>query len=100
MLQRASGGEQFGSTEPMKTRYRFTRTRPCEPNAQRPGVATCFFWPGSRSSERHCSSQSATLVNIGIPDSATVVDVQVQWPDGTSKKYDAVDVGKTVEIQQ
>ena len=45
-------------------------------------------------------SQSATLMNIGFPDSAKVVDVQVQWPDGTTKKYDTVDVGKTVVIRQ
>ena len=45
-------------------------------------------------------SQSAPLVNIAIPKGSKVVDIQVRWPDGTSKKSDAVDTSKTIEIQQ
>ena len=45
-------------------------------------------------------SQSATLVNIALPGGTKVVDVEVRWPDGTSKKSTAVDVDERVEIQQ
>jgi hypothetical protein len=45
-------------------------------------------------------SQSAPLVNVATPSGIQVVDVDVQWPDGTSKKLDAVDIFKKVEIQQ
>lgn len=45
-------------------------------------------------------SQSAPLANIGMPGGIKVVEIEVRWPDGTSKKSNAVEVGKTVEIQQ
>ena len=45
-------------------------------------------------------SQSASLINIGLPSGIKVVDLELQWPDGTSKKLNTVDVDKTVEIQQ
>jgi len=35
-----------------------------------------------------------------MPKGSKVVDIQVRWPDGTSKKSDAVDTRKTIEIQQ
>ena len=45
-------------------------------------------------------SQSASLINIGLPSGIKVVDLELQWPDGTSKKLNTVDADKTVEIQQ
>ena len=45
-------------------------------------------------------SQSASLINIGLPSGIKAVDLELQWPDGTSKKLNTVDVDKTVEIQQ
>ena len=45
-------------------------------------------------------SQSAPLVNIAMPSGLKVVEIEVRWPDGTSKKSGTFDVGKTVEIQQ
>ena len=45
-------------------------------------------------------SQSAPLINIGMPDGTKVDDIEVRWPDGTSKKSGAVDISQIVEIQQ
>ena len=45
-------------------------------------------------------SQSAPPLNIASPKGIKVVDVEVRWPDGTTKKSNAVDVSKKVEIQQ
>ena len=45
-------------------------------------------------------SQSAPLVNIASPKDVKVVDVEVRWPDGTSKKSNAVDISQKVELQQ
>ena len=45
-------------------------------------------------------SQSAPLVNIAMPGGSKVVDIEVRWPDGTSKKLDTVNVDKKIEIQQ
>ena len=45
-------------------------------------------------------SQSAPLINIGMPDGIKVVDIEVRWPDGTSKKLSDIDVSKVVKIQQ
>ena len=45
-------------------------------------------------------SQSAPLVNIASPKDVKVVDVEVRWPDGTSKKSSAVDISQKVELQQ
>ena len=45
-------------------------------------------------------SQSAPLVNIAMPGGIKVVDIEVRWPDGTSKKSNIVDIDKKVEIQQ
>ena len=45
-------------------------------------------------------SQSAPLVNMGIPDGVKVVDLEVRWPDGTSQKSDPVEAGKNIVIQQ
>ena len=45
-------------------------------------------------------SQSAPLVNIGMPSGIKVVDIEVRWPDGKSQKSKAVDIGQNVEIQQ
>jgi len=45
-------------------------------------------------------SQSAPLVNIAVPGERKIVDVEVRWPDGTSKKLDTVNVDEKIEIQQ
>ena len=45
-------------------------------------------------------SQSSSLVNIGIPAGLNVLDIEVRWPDGTSKKSEAVEIGKNTVIQQ
>jgi len=46
------------------------------------------------------SLSPAPLVNIASPKEIKVVDVEVRWPDGTSKKSSAVDISQKVEIQQ
>ncbi|MEN8865698.1 MAG: FG-GAP-like repeat-containing protein [Akkermansiaceae bacterium] len=45
-------------------------------------------------------SQSSSLVNIGMPDEAKVTGIEVRWPDGRSRKFNEVEIGKAVEIQQ
>ena len=45
-------------------------------------------------------SQSASLLNIAMPEGIKAVDVEVRWPDGTSKKLNAVSIDQKVEIQQ
>ncbi|YCM44529.1 FG-GAP-like repeat-containing protein [Verrucomicrobiaceae bacterium 227] len=45
-------------------------------------------------------SQSAPLLNIGMPDGVKVVDLEVRWPDGTSWKSDVNDISKTIVIVQ
>jgi hypothetical protein len=45
-------------------------------------------------------SQSARLLNIALPGGIKVTDVEVRWPDGTSKKLDVVDITEKVEFQQ
>ena len=45
-------------------------------------------------------SQSTSLVNIAMPGDIKVDDIEVRWPDGTSKKSKAVDINKKIEIHQ
>ena len=45
-------------------------------------------------------SQSTSLVNIAMPGDIKVDDIEVRWPDGTSKKFGAMDIVKKIEIQQ
>ena len=45
-------------------------------------------------------SQSTSLVNIAMPGGTKDADIEVRWPDGTSKKSKAVDINKIIEIHQ
>ena len=45
-------------------------------------------------------SQSSPLVNIAMPGDVKVDDIEVRWPDGTTRKSDGTNFDDIIEIQQ
>jgi hypothetical protein len=45
-------------------------------------------------------SQSSALVNLSVPAGVKTGNIEVRWPDGTSKKIDANSFDQKIEVQQ